>query len=205
VRRLSIAFAVAFAWLALPASAPAQTALTPEQFAAIDNVYVAFAEFNDANGATPADRVAARAACTGLGSSVAWLSALRRACNAQLRVGPALAAAARCRGRTSCLLTVRRVRIALSDLIVVARASNRAITAVGFAPACQRELRADLATLRFYTRLRDGFAQLERAIRIRSPRLAARAGRRIDALKAPDTRSSAEQRADYLAGCALPA
>ena len=135
MRRLSIALVVAFAWLALPAAAPAQTTLTAAQFAAVDAVYAAFDRFDDANGATTADRTAARAACTALGSADPMLSALRRSCSAQLNVGLAFAAAARCKARTSCLLTARRVRRALSELIVRSRASNRVVTAAGLARA----------------------------------------------------------------------
>ena len=202
VRRLSIALVIASAWLALPATAPAQTALTPAEFAAIDAVYATFAAFDD--GATTAERSAARAACTGLGSATAMLSGLRRACNAQLRVGPALVAVERCKGRTSCLLGVRRVKRALTELIVLARASNRAVTAAGLSPACTRELRASARTLEYFTRLRAGFALMERALVIRSVTLARRAERRIDSLPAPDPRSSAQQRADYQAACAPP-
>jgi len=202
VRHLSIALVVACAWLALPAAASAQTTLTNEQFAAIDEVYVAFAAFADADGSTPADRIAARAACAGLGSDVAMLAGLRRLCSAQLKVGSALGATARCKGRASCLLGVRRVRRALSELILFARASNRAVTAAGLAAACRRELRVNMRTMTYFTRMRDGFAQLERALRIRSSVRARRAQRRIDTLREPDPRSLARQRADYQAGCA---
>lgn len=205
VRRLSIALAVAFAWLALPAAAPAQTALTPDQFAAIDRVYEAFGEFDDADGSTAADRVAARAACRGLAGRTPMLTRLGRMCSAQLRVGVALGAGARCKARASCLTTVRRVRRALSELLLLARASNRTVAAAGLAPACERELRVNMRTVRSYTQLRDGFLLMERALRIGSSALAQRAQRRIDRVPEPDTRSAARQRADFQAACAPPA
>ena len=205
MRRLNIALVLALAWLALPAAAPAQAALTPEQFSAIDDVYTAFAAFDDEDGTTAADRAAARAACTALGSADPMLSGLRRSCSTQLRVGQALGETARCRGRTSCLLGVRRVRRVLNELIVLARASNRTVTAAGLAAACTRELRVNMATLRYFTRLRGGFAQLEHALRTRSSALARRAQRRIDVLREPDPRSIAQQREDFRAGCAPPA
>lgn len=205
VRRLSIALAVAFAWLALPAAASAQTALTPDEFSRIDAVYAAFGAFDDADGSTAADRSAARSACTALGSATAMLSGLRRMCSAQLRVGLALGATERCKGRTACLLGVRRVRRALRDLLVYARASNRTVVAAGLSAGCERELRVDMRTLRYYTALLSAFGLSERALRIGSVRLAERAERRISALPAPDTRSSAQQRADYRAACAAPA
>ena len=204
MHRLSIALAAAVMWLALPAAAPAQTVLTPGEFAAIDAVYAAFGAFSDANGATPADRRAARAACNGLGSTSPVLAGLRRSCNAQLSVGPALGASARCRGRAGCLIAVRRVRRTLGELIVLSRASNRRVTAGGFAADCRRELRVDMGTLTYYTRLRSGFAQLERALRIRSGRLARRAERRINRLEQPDSRSPERQRAAYQAACGPP-
>lgn len=204
MRHLNLALVVALGWLALPSAASAQAVLTPEQFAAIDAVYVAFAAFNDDDGATAADRVAARAACSGLGSTGAMLSGLRRSCGAQLRVGQALGATERCRGRTSCLREARRVRRALSELILFARASNRNVNAAGLAPACARELRVSLATLTYYTRLRNGFALLERALIIRSVALARRAERRVATLREPDRRSIAQQREDYRTGCARP-
>lgn len=205
MRRLTTVLVVALAWLALPAAAPAQAALAPEQLTAIDAVYTAFIAFDDADGATAADRVAARAACTALGSAHPMLSGLRRLCSAQLKVGRALGAAARCAGRTSCLLGVRRVRRALTMLIVVSRASNRSVAAEGLPAACRRELRVNMATLRYFTRLRAGFAQLERALRTRSAVPARRAQRRIDALKEPDPRSNERQREAFRAGCARPA
>lgn len=204
MRRLNIALLAALAWLVLPGAAPAQAALTPAQFAAIDDVYTTFGAFDDDDGATAADRVAARAACRALGNADRMLSGLRRLCSAQLGVGQALGQTARCAGRASCLVGVRRVRRALSRLIVLARASNRTVTAAGLAPACRRELRVNLATLRYFTRLRGGFALLERALRIRSAALARRADRRVDALREPDRRSPAQQRDDYRAGCAPP-
>lgn len=203
--RLGIALAVAVACLALPAAASAQATLTPAQFAAIDAVYGAFAAFDDGDGATAGDRSAARAACTALGSGDALLAALRRACSGQLKVGAALGATARCEGRTSCLLGVRRVRRALSELLVFSRALNRAVADTGLPAACGRELRVSMATLRYLTRLRAGFAELERALRIGSRTLARRAQRRIDALDEPDPRPVAQQREDFRAGCAPPA
>lgn len=205
MRRLNIALVVALAWLALPAAAPAQAPLTSEQLTAIEGVYTAFVAFDDDDGATAADRVAARAACTALGSAHPMLSGLRRLCSAQLKVGQALGATARCAGPTSCLLGVRRVRRALNMLIVVSRASNRRVAAAGLPAACRRELRVTMATLRYFTRLRAGFAQLERALRIRSAVLARRAQRRIDALKQPDPRSNERQREDFRTGCVPPA
>ena len=205
VRRLSIALAVAFAWLALPATAPAQTALTPAEFDAVDRVYAAFGEFDDADGSTAADRVAARAACRGLAGRTPMLTRLGRMCSAQLRVGIALGAAARCGTRSSCLVSVRRVRRALSELLLLARASNRTVAAARLSPGCTRELRVNMRTLRSYTQLRDGFSLLERALRIGSNALAARAERRIDRVQEPDARSSARQRADFQAACAPPA
>ena len=203
MRRLNIALVVTFAWLALPAAAPAQAALTPEQFAAIDDVYTAFAAFDDEDGTTAADRAAARAACTALGSAHPMLSGLRRSCSAQLRVGQALGRTTQCERRTACgVLSVRGVRRALNELIVRARASNRTVTAAGLPAACTRELRVNMATLRYFTRLRGGFAQLEHALRTRSVALARRAQRRIAALREPDPRSIERQREDFRTGCA---
>jgi hypothetical protein len=204
MRRLTVTAIVAFACLALPAGASAQTVLTPAEFAAIDAVYAAFGTFSDANGATPTDRRRARAACTGLGSANTVLAALRRSCNAQLSVGQALGTSSRCKGRSSCLVAVRRVRRTLNDLLVRSRASNRRVSAAGYAASCRRELRVDLRTLTYYTRLRNGFAQLERALRIRSGAIARRAERRINALKQPDSRSAAQQRMDFQTGCGPP-
>ena len=186
--------------LALPAAAPAQATLTASQFAAIDAVYVAFAAFED--GATTAERGAARAACTALGSADALRSALRRACSPQLRIGQAIGQSQRCQGRRSCLLAVRAVRRAATDYLTLARAANRVVDELGLAPACSRELTRGAAELRFITGMRSAYAQLERALRARSKRLTERAQRRIAALRLPDTRSAAQQRADYHAGCA---
>lgn len=205
MRRLNITLVVALAWLALPAAAPAQAALTPEQFSTIDGIYVAFAAFDDADGATAADRRAARAACAALGSADALMTALRRACGTQLDVGQALGSTERCAGRTACLLGTRRVQRALSQFITQRRAVNRAVIAAGLSVACTRELRTDARTLLYLTRLRAGFAQLERAIRIRSRALAQRADRRIAALREPDRRSVQQSGDDYRAACAPPA
>lgn len=204
MRRLTIALAAALGWLALTAAAPAQAALTAAQFAAIDGVYTAFIPFDGA-GATAADRAGARAVCRALDSADPLLDALGKGCIAQMRVGDALIAASGCKGRTSCLLRARRVQRALSELLARTRASNRAVEAAMLGPACQPELRANMATLTFFTRLRAGWALLEHAVRIRSKRLARRARRRIDALSDPDTRSIAKQRDDYRVNCAPPA
>jgi hypothetical protein len=204
MRRLGITVVVALSCLALPVTASAQTVLTPGEFAAIDAVYAAFGAFADANGATATDRRRARAACTGLGSASRVLSGLRRSCNAQLSVGPALGASARCKGRASCLVAVRRVRRALNELLVRSRASNRNVSAAGFAASCRRELRVDLRTLTYYTRLRNGFALLERALRTRSGTLARRAERRINALREPDSRSAEQQRLAFQSACGPP-
>lgn len=197
-----IALLVVLGSLALPAAAPAQATLTPAQFAAIDAIYVAFAAFED--GATTAERVAARAACTALDRADALLLALRRACYPQLRIGQAIGQAQRCKGRRSCLLAVRAVQRAATDYLRAARSSNRVVGEHGLAPACTRELRRNAADLRFATGMRSAYAQLERALRARSARLAERAQRRIEALRHPDTRPAARQRADYHAGCAPP-
>lgn len=200
MRRPVIALLVVLGSLALPAAAPAQATLTPAQFAAIDRIYVTFAAFED--GATTAERAAARAACVALGSADALLSALGRACFPQLRIGQALGHTQRCRGRTSCLLAARAVKRAATDYLTFARASNRVVDELGLAPACARELTRGAAELRFATALRSAYAQLERALRARSRRLVERAERRIESLRAPDSRSAAQQREDYRAGCA---
>ena len=205
MRRLVVVLAVALGCLALPAAAPAQAALTPSQFAAIDAVYAAFAAFEDADGATAADRVAARAACNGLGSSDPMLAALRRACHAQLTIGQALGATARCATRRSCLLSVRRVRRAFSEYLVLARAANRTVAAAGLVAPCARELTRSMGELLYVTRSRNAYAQLERALRIRSGRLARRAQRRLSAIDPPESRTDTQQREDYRAACAPPA
>jgi hypothetical protein len=202
MRRLSIALTVALACLALPAAARA--ALTPSQFTKIDGIYAAFGAFDDADGATAADRRAARAACRALGTSDAMLSALRRACNTQLDVGQALGRAARCRGRTACIVAVRRVQRAANAYLARSRAADRVVRAARLGAACQRELTRSPRELRYVVRLRDGFAELERALRARSAARARRAQRRLDALRPPDSRSAARQRADYRAACAPP-
>jgi hypothetical protein len=188
--------------LALPAAAHAQATITPAQFAAVDAVYVVFAAFED--GATTTERVAARAACTALGSADALLSALRRACFPQLRIGQAIGQTQRCKGRTPCLIAARRVQRAATDYLTFARAANRVVDDLGLPPACSRELRRGAAELRFVTDMRSAYAQLERALRARSKRLAERAQRRIDALRLPDSRTAVQQRADYRAACAPP-
>ena len=204
MRRPGIVLLVVLGCLALPAAAPAQAQaqLSAAQFAAIDAVYVAFAPFED--GATTAERAAARAACTSLGSADALLSALRRACFAQLTIGQTLGQSGRCKGRIPCLVAVRAVQRAATRYLAAARAANRVVVELGIAPACSRELRRSAAELRYVTRLRSLFAQLERALRTRSPRLATRAQRGLDALKSPDTRTAAQQREDFRAGCAPP-
>ena len=68
--------------------------------------------------------------------------------------------------------------------------------------ACTRELTRSMAELLYVTRLRNGFAQLERALRVRSGRLARRAQRRLDALRASDARPVTQQREDHRAACA---
>jgi hypothetical protein len=198
--RPAIALLVMLGSLALPAAAPAQATLTPSQFDAVDAVYVAFAPFED--GATTAERAAARAACTALGSTDALLSALRRACFPQLRIGRALGQAQTCKGRNSCRQAARAVQWAATDYLTLARAANRVVSELGLAPACTRELRRSAAELRFVTDLRGAYAQLDRALRARSTRLTERAQRRIAALKLPESRPAAQQRADYRAGCA---
>lgn len=202
MRRPAIALLVVLGALALPAAAPAQATLTPSQFAAVDAVYVAFAVFED--GATTAERVAARAACTALGRADALLSALRRACLPQLRIGQAIGQTQRCKGRRSCLLAVRAVQRAATDYLTFARAANRVVDELGLAPACSRELRRGAAELRFVTGMRSAYAQLERALRAASKRLAERARRRIEALRLRDSRPAAQQREDYRAACAPP-
>lgn len=203
--RLGAVIVVAIACLALPAAAPAQASLTPSQFAAIDAVYVAFAAFDDDDGATAADRRAARAACAALGSADMLLAVLRRSCSGQLDVGQALGIMSRCRGRASCLAGARLVQRALTTFMSQRRAVNRAVIAAGLSAACTRELRTDMKTFLYLTRLRAGFAQLERALRARSVALAQRARRRINALKEPDRRSVAQSGEDYRAACAPPA
>jgi len=202
MRRQAIALLVVLGSLALPTAAPAQATLTPSQFAAVDAVYVAFVAFED--GATTAERVAARAACTALGSADALLPALRRACFPQLRIGQALGQTQRCKGRRSCLLAVRAVQRAATDYTTFARAANRVIEELALAPACSRELRRGAADLRFVTGMRSAYAQLERALRAGSKRLTERAQRRIEALRPPDSPPAAQQREAYRAGCAPP-
>ena len=202
MRRAAIALLVVLGSLGLPAAAPAQATLTPSQFDAIDAVYVAFTAFDD--GATTTERVAARAACTALGSADALLSALRRACLPQLRIGQALGQTQRCKGRSSCLIAARAVQRAATDYLTSTRAANRVVGELGLAPACSRELRRSAAELRYVTDLRSAYAQLERALRARSKRLTERAQRRIDALKPPDSGPVAQQREDYRAACAPP-
>lgn len=202
MRPRAIALLVVHGLLALPAAAPASATLTPSQFAAVDAVYVAFAAFED--GATIRERSAARAACAALGSADALLSALRRACSPQLRIGQALGQSQRCKGRRSCLLAARAVQRAATRYLVLARAANRVVSRSGLAPACARQLRRSAAELRALTAMRSAYAQLERAVRARSERLAERARRRIGALGSPDSRSAAQQREDYRAGCAPP-
>ena len=200
MRRPAIALLVVIGSLALPAAAPAQSTLTPAQFAAVDAVYVAFAAFED--GATISERVAARAACTALGSADALLSALRRACLPQLRIGQAIGQTQRCKGRRSCVVAARAVQRAATDYLTFARAANRAVDEFGLAPACSVELRRSAAELRFVTTIRSAYAQLERALRARSKQRTERAQRRIAALRLPDSRPAAQQRADYRAACA---
>ena len=202
MRRLCIVLALAAAGIALPGAAPAQAALTPAQFEAIDGIYGVFAAFDDDDGATAADRAAARAYCAGLGSADRLLAALRRACIAQLDVGSALGAEANCRGRTACLVAARRVQRAANAYLARSRAANRVVTAAGLRPACLRELRRSGTELLSVARLRNAYAQLERALRSRSSALRRRAQRRIDALEPADTRTVARQREDYRAGCA---
>lgn len=202
MRRPAIALLIVLGSLALPTAASAQSTLTPSQFAAVDAIYATFADFED--GATTAERRRARAACAALGSADALLSALRRACYPQLRIGQSLGQAQRCKGRRSCLLAVRAVQRAATDYLTRARAANRVVDELGLAAACSRELTRGAAELRFVTSMRSAYAQLERALRARSKRLTERAQRRIAALKLPDTRTSAQQREDYRAGCAPP-
>jgi hypothetical protein len=78
------------------------------------------------------------------------------------------------------------------------------VSAAGFAASCRRELRVDLRTLTYYTRLRNGFALLERALRTRSGTLARRAERRINALREPDSRSAEQQRLAFQSACGPP-
>ena len=163
MRRPAIALLVVLGSLALPAAASAQATLTPSQFAAVDAIYVTFAAFED--GATAAERVAARAACTALDRADALLLALRRACYPQLRIGQALGQSQRCKGRTSCLLAVRAVQRAATDYLASGRSSNRVVGELGLVPACTRELRRSAADLRFVTSMRSAYAQLERALR----------------------------------------
>ena len=202
MRRPALALLVVLGSFALPTAASAQATLTTSQFAAIDEIYVTFAAFED--GATTAERVAARAACTALDSSDALLLGLRRACYPQLRIGQALGQSQRCRGRTSCLLAARAVQRAATDYLARARSSNRVVAELGLAPACTRELRRGAADLRFVTSMRNAYAQLARALRARATRLAERVQRRIEALRHPDTRTAAQQREDYRAGCVAP-
>ncbi len=205
MHRFAVASVAAIVFFALPAAASAQRTLTASQFAGMDAVYVAFAAFADADGATAADRRAARAACTALGSADALVVALRRSCGSQLDVGQALGINARCKTRRSCLVGTRRVQRALKTFIAQRRAVNRAVVAAGLGTACTRELRTTMKALRYFTRLRVGFARLERALRARSVVAADRARRRIDALKDPDTRSVAQSGEDFRAACAPPA
>lgn len=205
MHRFSAVIIVAIACLALPAAASAQGSLTSAQFTAMDRVYAAFAAFDDADGTTAADRREARAACAAIGSADALSAVLRRACGAQLDVGQALGITTRCAGPRSCLAGARFVQRALTAFITQRRALNRAVIASSLGAACTRELRTDMKTLRYLTRLRAGFAQLERAVRTRSPALAKRAERRISALRDPDTRSVAQTGVDYRAACVPPA
>lgn len=202
MRPWATALLVVLGSLALPAAAPAQATLTASQFAAVDAVYAGFAPFED--GATTGERVAARAACTALGSADPLLSALRRACFPQLRIGRALGQTQLCKGRRSCLSAARAVQWAATDYLTFARAANRVVSEVGLAPTCSRELRRSAAELRFVTDLRSVYAQLERALRAGPKRLAERVQRRIDALRLPESRPPAQQREDYRAGCAPP-
>jgi len=203
MHRPGIALLVVLGSLAMPGAAPAQAPLlTPPQFAAIDAVYVAFAPFQD--GATSAERVAARAACTALGSADALRSTLRRACFAQLSIGQALGQSERCKGRRPCLLGARAVRRALTDYLAFSRAANRAVVELGLTSACSRELRRSAGELLYITRMRSLFVQLERALRVGSRRLADSAQRRLKALRAPDSRSVEQTREDFRAGCAPP-
>jgi len=203
MHRPAIALLAVLGSLALPAAASAQATLTPAQFTAVDTIYVAFAAFED--GATTTEREAARAACTALGSADALLSALRRACYPQLRIGRALGETQSCTGRRSCMLAARAVQWATTDYLAFARAANRVVNELGLAAACARELRRSAAELRFVTDIRSAYAQLERALRARSKRLTDRAERRIEALRPPDSRPAAQERAEYHAGCAPPA
>jgi hypothetical protein len=200
--RPAIALLVVLGALALPAAASAQGTLTPAQFAAVDAVYVAFGTFED--GATTAERVATRAACNALGSTDALLSSLRRACLPQLRIGQALGQSNRCKGRTACLLAARRVQRAATDYLRFARAANGEVDELGLSPACTKELRRSAAELRLITDMRSGYAQLERALRARSKSRTERAQRRLAGLRFPDSRTAAQQRADYTAACAPP-
>ncbi len=202
--RFSAVIIAAIVCLALPAAAPAQGTLASSQFTAMDRVYAAFAAFDDTDGATAADRREARAACAALGSADPLSAVLRRACSAQLQVGQAMGITSRCEGRRSCLTGTRLVQRALTAFIAQRRAVNRAIIEVRLGAACSRELRTDMKTFQYLTRLRAGFAQLERAVRTRSPALAKRAERRISALKDPDRRSVAQTGDDYRAACVPP-
>lgn len=203
--RFSAVIIVAIIFLALPAAAPAQGALTSPQFTALDRVYAAFAAFADADGATAVDRREARAACAALGSADPLSTVLGRACSAQLDVGQALGITTRCVGPRSCLAGARFVQRALTAFITQRRALNRAVIAASLGAACTRELRTDMKTLQYLTRLRAGYAQLERAVRTRSPALAKRAERRIGALREPDRRSVAQTGVDFRAACVPPA
>lgn len=203
MRRPAIALLAVLSALALPAAARAQATITPAQFAAVDVVYAAFGAFED--GATTTERSAARAACTALGSADALLSALRRACLPQLRIGQAIGQAQRCKGRTSCVVAVRRVQREATDYLTFARAANQVVTDLGLTPACSVELRRTAAELRFVTDMRSAYAQLERALRARSKSRTERAQRRINALRLPDSRTAGQQREAYRAACAPPA
>src|SRR5688572_18722516 len=152
MRRPTIALLAVLGSLALPAAAHAQGTLTPAQFAGIDAVYVAFGTFED--GATTAERVATRAACNALGSTDALLSALRRACLPQLRIGQALGQTNRCKGRTACLLAARRVQRAATDYLRFARAANREVDELGLSPACTEVVRRSAGELRLITDMR---------------------------------------------------
>ena len=204
MRRLLITLAFTAAWLALPAATPAQAALTPTQFQLLDNVFTAYLPLAEPT-VTRDERATARAACIALGTTDALLSALRRTCLADLKVAQAIDDVAACRGRTMCLLRARRARRAASALLLVTRPANRVVEAAMLGPACRFELRASSAIIRFMTEVRDIYALLERALRIRSAKLARRAERRFDALRSPDPRPVAQQRDDFRRNCAPPA
>ena len=205
VPRLWIVCAALLLTAVLAPPASAQTPLTAERFALLDDVYTATIALADRPSAK--DFSAARAACRALDSADALLGPLRKACTAGIKMVKPIDEFARCRTALGCLRSARRARIALNDGIRTARAANAAIDAAMLVGACRRELRASKAELRVLERMRSLLRLVQETLVTGSPTLARRVRREADAVDrlAAKQPSPARERKLFRAACAPPA